>query len=165
MVGSRTIYVMYRTIANQRTQFSIQFKGQYHIWSGKCLHKAHILKCYWLIFIYWTRIFQWCVVRFGSRNKHQRDTCLKKITLHLQKLSTTLHSIVNMFSLKEFYQHNQHVFTSFWHKLKIQSQESNQNTHVHLTNITLSLKVQCSFRFLLMFSIAGLQLPWCKFDQ
>ena len=31
-----------------------------------------------------TPTFEWCVVRCGSENEHQKDTCLKKIGLHAQ---------------------------------------------------------------------------------
>jgi len=29
----------------------------------------------------WTPIFEWCVVRYGSKNGHQKDMCCKEIGL------------------------------------------------------------------------------------
>ena len=31
----------------------------------------------WLLFLNQTPIFDWCVVQWGSKNKHHKDTCLK----------------------------------------------------------------------------------------
>jgi hypothetical protein len=42
-----------------------------------------------------TRIFDRYVIRRGSKSKHHKNTCSKEIGLHLQILTTTLHSTVN----------------------------------------------------------------------
>ena len=49
-----------------------------------------------LLFIsYWTHIFDWCVVKWGWKNKHYKDTCSKEIGLRtLRILLITPHSIV-----------------------------------------------------------------------
>ncbi len=41
-----------------------------------------------------TSIIDWYLVRWGLKSKHHKDTCLQDIGLHLQLLTTTLHSIV-----------------------------------------------------------------------
>ena len=46
-------------------------------------------------FLNWIPIFDGCVFRWGSKNKHYKDTCLKKIELQLQILVTTPHSFVD----------------------------------------------------------------------
>ena len=35
-----------------------------------------------------TPTFDWCAVRWGSKNKHHKDTCSKEVELRLQMLST-----------------------------------------------------------------------------
>ena len=47
------------------------------------------------IAIMWTLIFKWYVVRGGSKNGHQKDTCSNKIGLHVQTMLTILDSMVN----------------------------------------------------------------------
>ena len=44
----------------------------------------------------WTLIFQWCVIRCGSRNKHQTYMCIQELGLHASHLFTILGSIVNI---------------------------------------------------------------------
>ena len=39
-------------------------------------------------------MFEWCVVRCGSKNGHYEDMCLKEIELHAQNLLIILGSIV-----------------------------------------------------------------------
>ena len=41
-------------------------------------------------------MFEWCVVRCGSKNGHQKDMCSKEIGLHAQNLLTIQGSIFNM---------------------------------------------------------------------
>ena len=44
-----------------------------------------------------TLVFEWCVVRCGSKNGHQKGImCFKEIGLHVQTLVTTLSSIVDI---------------------------------------------------------------------
>ena len=40
-------------------------------------------------------IFDWCVVWWGSKNKHHKDTCSKGVGLHIQNLLTIPHSTLN----------------------------------------------------------------------
>ena len=44
----------------------------------------------------WTPIFEWCVVRCESKNKHQEVMCLIEIALHAQSLLVILGLIANM---------------------------------------------------------------------
>ena len=46
-------------------------------------------------FLNWTPVFDWCMVRLGSKKKHHKDTRLEEIELHLQILLTAKHSMVN----------------------------------------------------------------------
>jgi hypothetical protein len=48
-------------------------------------HKPFSLVCmyYSVTLFLWTRIFDWCVVWWGSKEQHQKDTCFKEIGLHL----------------------------------------------------------------------------------
>ena len=39
--------------------------------------------------------FEWYVVRYGSKNKYQKNICLKRIILFVHKLITTLGSMIN----------------------------------------------------------------------
>jgi hypothetical protein len=41
-----------------------------------------------------TPIFDWYVIRCGSKNKYQKDMCLKESELHAQNMITILGSIV-----------------------------------------------------------------------
>ena len=43
----------------------------------------------------WTPIFEWYVIRCGSKNKYQKYTCLKEMGLRAQ-IITILGSIVNI---------------------------------------------------------------------
>ena len=43
-----------------------------------------------------TPIFEWCMVRCGSNNRHQKDMCLKEFGMHVQNLLTILDLIVNI---------------------------------------------------------------------
>ena len=61
---------------------------------GYCMpHKVR--RCYSVNFLNWRPIFDWCVVRWASKNKHHKHTCSKEIGLHLQILLSIPHSIVN----------------------------------------------------------------------
>ena len=41
-------------------------------------------------------IFEWCVVKCGSKNRQQKDKCLKQIGLRAHNLVTILSSVVNI---------------------------------------------------------------------
>ena len=41
-------------------------------------------------------IFQWCVVRCGSKDSHQKEICLTEIGLRAQNVLAILGSIVNI---------------------------------------------------------------------
>ena len=41
-------------------------------------------------------IFEWYVVRCGSKNGHQKDICLKEIRLRVQNMPIALNLIVNI---------------------------------------------------------------------
>ena len=43
-----------------------------------------------------TPIFEWYMVRFGSKDGHQKDICLKEIGLRAQTIITVLGSVVNL---------------------------------------------------------------------
>ena len=64
-----------------------------HKWENPCCCK--VSGCYSVIILHQTPIFDWCVVRWGSKNKCYKDTCLEEIKLCLQTLLTTPHSKVN----------------------------------------------------------------------
>ena len=49
-----------------------------------------------ITYLNWTPIFEWCVVRCGSKNGYQKDMCLKEIGLHAQNMIIILDSIVNV---------------------------------------------------------------------
>ena len=49
-----------------------------------------------VIYLNQTPIFEWCVIRCGSKNKYQKDVCLKESELQAQNLITILGSIVNI---------------------------------------------------------------------
>ena len=64
--------------------------------------KSNILNkvcgCYLVTFLNQTAIFDWCVVRWGSRNNHHKDTCFKRVrTSYVFKLTeySTLNSAHN----------------------------------------------------------------------
>lgn len=44
------------------------------------MHKVDVPKAN-IVEIFWLPIFEWNVVRRGSKNKHQNDMCLKEIEL------------------------------------------------------------------------------------
>jgi hypothetical protein len=46
-------------------------------------------------FVIYTLIFQWCVVKCGSKNIHQKAMCFKEIGLRAKNMITILGSIVN----------------------------------------------------------------------
>ena len=46
--------------------------------------------------VIWTPRFEWYVVKCGSKNKHQRDKCLKDTELRAQDMITIQGSTVNM---------------------------------------------------------------------
>ena len=62
---------------------------------SSCIFPIKVFGCYSVTFLKQTPLFEWFVVRYGSKNKHCKDTCSKEIGLHLQILLTTLYSRVN----------------------------------------------------------------------
>ena len=42
-----------------------------------------------------TLIFEWYVIKCGSKNGHQKDTCLKEIGLSAQNMLTIVGSMIN----------------------------------------------------------------------
>ena len=66
--------------------------------SSRIGYKEH--GCYSITFLNWTPIFDWCVSRWGSKNKHHKGICFKEICVcfrEIQILLTTSHSVVNTF--------------------------------------------------------------------
>ena len=49
------------------------------------------------LFSYQTILFQWYLIRYGCKNKHQIATCQKKIGLHAQSMLIIINSIMNTF--------------------------------------------------------------------
>ena len=47
---------------------------------------SKVCRCYSSIFLDQTPMFERCVVRYGSKNTHHKNMCLKEITLRLQML-------------------------------------------------------------------------------
>ena len=45
--------------------------------------------------IIWTLIFTWYVIKFRSRNWHQKDMCLEEFKLHAQNILEVLGSLLN----------------------------------------------------------------------
>ena len=43
-------------------------------------------------YLTWTPIFEWCMVRCGSKDKHEKNMSLKEIELIVQNFLTILHS-------------------------------------------------------------------------
>ena len=67
-----------------------------HIHTYICVNEA--FGCNLVTFLNQTCSFDWSEVRWGSKNKHHKYTCLKGIGPHIQKnhvLLTTPHSVVN----------------------------------------------------------------------
>ena len=50
----------------------------------------------WVTCLKWTRIFEWCVGKCGSKNGHQKDIFWKGIGIWSQNLSTIIGSIINI---------------------------------------------------------------------
>ena len=53
-----------------------------------------------LTFLNGTPTFDCCVIRWGSKNKHHKNTCLKRSGLYLQILLTTPHSTMTTIEFK-----------------------------------------------------------------
>ena len=51
----------------------------------------------WLLFYDWIPVFEWCVVRYSSKNSHQKYICLKEVGQCVQNLLSILVAIVNIF--------------------------------------------------------------------
>ena len=68
---------------------------------------------YSIIFLNRTPIFDWCVVRWGSRNKHHKDTYLKDIRLCLHGSSTTANSFIELMARSHQPMERQY-WLSFW---------------------------------------------------
>jgi hypothetical protein len=43
-----------------------------------------------------TPIFEWCVVRFGSKNGYPKDMSFEEIRLHVENMMTILGSTMNI---------------------------------------------------------------------
>ena len=41
-------------------------------------------------------MFEWYVLKCGSKNKHLKDMCFEEVGLHAQSMLTILGSIINM---------------------------------------------------------------------
>ena len=63
-------------------------------------------------FAHQTPTFDWCVVRWGSKNRHHKDACLKEIGIHFQISLTTPHAVVNMIGRTHVFNQgiNNHAF-------------------------------------------------------
>ena len=60
-------------------------------------------RCLSDIAVTWTPIFEWYVVRCGSKNGHQKGImCFKEIGLHAPNVLTILGSIVNIITGKTY---------------------------------------------------------------
>jgi len=44
----------------------------------------------------WTTIFGCCVVRYGCKNRYQKDMCLEKLGVHAQLVLAILDSIIKI---------------------------------------------------------------------
>ena len=64
-------------------------QGSRMIWSRVDIPYSNIARI-------WTPIFEWYVVRSGSKNGHQKDLCLKETRTCAQNMLTILSPIVNM---------------------------------------------------------------------
>ena len=66
-----------------------------------------------ITYLYHTPIFEWYVVRYGSKNGYQKDMCSKYNGLHSQNVETNLGSIVNIIGKGDLHDHliNMRVFT------------------------------------------------------
>ena len=82
--------------------------------------KSNILNkvcgCYLVTFLNQTAIFDWCVVRWGSRNNHHKDTCFKRVrTSYVFKLTeySTLNSAHNSIGRPNIFNQeiNQHALS------------------------------------------------------
>ena len=92
-----------------------------------------VCRCYVVAFLNRTSRFDWSVVRWGSKSKHRKDTCLKESGLRLQILITTLHSIPNKIGRRNF----------------VSSSQSNR--HALLIIITYAKEVHFLIQYLHMF--------------
>ena len=52
---------------------------------------TQVCRCYSIAFLNRTLMFNWCVVRWGSKNKHHKIACIKEIGLHVQILVLRTH--------------------------------------------------------------------------
>ena len=94
--------------------------------------------CYSSIFLNQTPIFNWCVVQWGSKNKHHTYTCLKEIGVRLQ------------------------VFINY------STLNSEFNKHALPITLTKSWEMWPSNRFLIMIHhrfVNAIQVSSCKFDR
>ena len=67
-----------------------------------------------------TLIFEWYVVWCGSKNKYQKDTCLKEIGLHAQNMITIVASIIDLLG-GNLYDHSMstRIFTLILNKIYV----------------------------------------------
>ena len=79
--------------------------------------KSNILNkvcgCYLVTFLNQTAIFDWCVVRWGSRNNHHKDTCFKRVRTMSSNWPNTPHSIVHTIGRPNIFNQeiNQHALS------------------------------------------------------
>jgi hypothetical protein len=61
------------------------------------LRRFKVFWCYSMTFLHRTPASEWCLVRWGSKNRHRhlKTNLSKEIGLRLQILSTFPHSIIN----------------------------------------------------------------------
>ena len=69
---------------------------------GRLFISIKVCGCYLVTFLNWIPVFDWCMFRWGSKNKYHKDTCLTEIRLHLQNLLTTPHSIVFSYGINKY---------------------------------------------------------------
>ena len=80
-----------QTIYHLHTDLHVYIKGRQQssalpmLWyyDRTPLLKSKICGCYLVTFLNWTTIFEWYVVRWGSKNKNHKHTCLEEIRLCL----------------------------------------------------------------------------------
>ena len=72
-----------------------------------------------LTYLNQTPIFEWYVIRFSSKNKYQKDMCLKESELHAQNMITILGSIVSIMGYVHDHLMSIRIFTLMTNKICI----------------------------------------------
>jgi hypothetical protein len=94
-------------------------------------------------------MFEWYVVRCGSKNGQKKDVCLKKIKLHAQNILTILVSIVNRIG-GEQYDHlmSTGIFTLIMNEnIHMTSENDKNNGYGHNMDL-LSSRTNCLYHIL-----------------